>query len=57
MQKVPSEHQETFFFTVRVTKLWQRLFLQVVESLEIFRSQLDTVLGKQLYVALHRQWA
>lgn len=39
-----------FFFTMRVTKLQQRLPMQVVESSEIFRSQLDTTWGKQLFM-------
>ena len=45
------------FFTVRVSKHWHRLLREVVESpsLEIFRSDLDMVLGNLLQVALLEQ--
>ncbi|KAK4825651.1 hypothetical protein QYF61_001474 [Mycteria americana] len=42
------------FFTVRVTKHWHRFLREVVEppTLEIFKSDLDTVLANQLQVAV-----
>ena len=45
------------FFTVRVIEHWHRLPREVVKfpSLEIFTSQLDMVLGNQLWVALLEQ--
>ncbi|KAK4810930.1 hypothetical protein QYF61_013338 [Mycteria americana] len=45
------------FFTVRVTKHWNRLPREVVEfpSLEIFKSHLEMVLGNQLQVTLLEQ--
>jgi len=45
-QEVPSEHQETLFFTGM--EHWHRLPREVMEispSLEIFKSHLDKVLG------------
>jgi len=49
MQEIPSEHQETLF-TVRLTEHWHRLRREIVASpsLEILKSQLDTVLGNLL---------
>jgi len=45
------------FFTVRVTEHWHRLPTEVTASpsLEIFKSHLNMVLGKQLEVALLEQ--
>ena len=49
------------FFTVSVTDHWPRLPRDIVESpsLEIFKTQLDTVLGNWLWVAQLEQrcWA
>ncbi len=52
-QEVPSEHQETLFFPVRMTEPWNRLPREVVESpsLEILKNYLDMVLGNWLCVA------
>ena len=43
-QEVLFEHQETLFFTVRVTEHWHKLPREVAESpsLEIFKSHLDS---------------
>jgi len=45
-----SEHQGTFFFTVRVTKPWHRFPREVVKSpsLEVFKSCLGMDLGNML---------
>ncbi|KAK4826121.1 LOW QUALITY PROTEIN: hypothetical protein QYF61_005273 [Mycteria americana] len=54
-QEFPSEHQETLFFPVRVTKRWHRLPRKAVESpfLELFRSPLDRILGKSLHTQVY----
>lgn len=48
-QKAPSEHQETLLHR-GLTEHWHMLPKDVVDcpALEIFKSHLDTVLGKQL---------